>query len=268
MQALVFSSGHSQTEFVKLLLAHGANPDVADEQGATARAAAYARPDLSALIAAAKPPTKDQLPPPGGAQQLLNIQMVLVIKLTCDANLPGFKQESADAYRRWREPRETWVEAFEKSPKYQMVLEQTKPRDPAAVKAPSPAQQASAAKELESTCRGDLLDEFAKGSGSAAIDPELATPEKTWNHYLASLRQGDRRAAIDCLTSTARDKFRPVLQQFTPEQMRGMADAVQSFTLTGTKFGNMAEAAVAMKSGAGGLVYFVNMNGEWRINEM
>jgi hypothetical protein len=102
----------------------------------------------------------------------------------------------------------------------------------------------------------------------AAPDPGLATPEKTWNRYLKALRAGDRRGAIGCLTSTARDKFRPILEQSTPEQLRGMADAVRSFALTGTTFGNMAEAAVSMNSGFGGIVYFENVNGEWRISEM
>ena len=102
----------------------------------------------------------------------------------------------------------------------------------------------------------------------AAPDPALATPEKTWNRYLEALRAGNRSIAIGCLTSTARDKFQPIIEQSSTEQLRGMADAVRSFALTGTTFGNMAEAAVSMKSGLGGLVYFVNMNGEWRINEM
>jgi hypothetical protein len=33
-------------------------------------------------------------------------------------------------------------------------------------------------------------------------------------------------------------------------------------------FANVAKAAVAMKSGTGGLVYFQNAHGEWRISEM
>lgn len=103
---------------------------------------------------------------------------------------------------------------------------------------------------------------------SAAPDPSLATPEKTWNRYLEALRAGDRKRAIGCLTSTALDKFQPIIEQSSPEKLRAMADAVRSFARTGTTFGGMVEAAVSMKSGLGGLVYFVDMNGEWRINEM
>ena len=102
----------------------------------------------------------------------------------------------------------------------------------------------------------------------AAPDQGLTTPEKTWNRYLEALRAGDRKRAIGCLTSTARDKLQPIIEQSNLKQLRGMADAVRSFALTGTTFGNMAEAAVSMKGGLGGVVYFVNMNGEWRINEM
>ncbi len=264
LQAVLVPSDR-QIEFVKLLLAHGANPDIANDQGITARSYAGGNAELNALIAAAKPPTAAQRPPPGGPEELLNIQLVLTTKRECDAHIPGFQQETAAAYRRWRELRAAWVDSIEKSPQFRAMLEQIKSQESSGGgAAPVPQQQE---KELESTCRGQLLDEFARVPG-AAPDPGLATPEKTWNRYLKALRAGDRRGAIGCLTSTARDKFRPILEQSTPEQLHGMADAVRSFALTGTTFGNMAEAAVSMNSGFGGIVYFENVNGEWRISEM
>jgi len=211
----------------------------------------------AATNAAAKPPTAEPQTPPGGTEELLNIQMVLLTKRVCDVQIPGFQQDTASAYRRWRQPRAASVDAVEKSSQFLAMLGEIKTQ----------ASSEQQAKELESTCRGELLEEFAKVPG-AAPDPGLATPEKTWNRYLEALRAGDRRRAVGCLTSTARDKFRPILEQATPEQLRGMAGAVRSFALTGTTFGNMAEAVVSMNSGLGGLVYFVNMNGEWRINEM
>jgi hypothetical protein len=266
MQAIVYSAGHRQAEIVKLLLAHGANPDIANDQGTTARIAASDIPELNALIAAAKPPTKAQVPPAGGAQELFNIEMALFFKKQCDLNIPGFQQDSAELYRRWRKPREAWIEAIEKGPQFQAALDQLKSQGSAGGSR-TPQQQAEDLKELDNQCRGDLLDEFARVPG-AAPDPALATPEKAWNRYLAALRQGDRISAIACLTSTAKDKFRPILQHMTPEQMRGMADAVRSFALTGANFGNVAEAAVSMKSGAGGIIYFENVGGEWRISEM
>lgn len=253
-----------QIEFVKLLLAHGANPDIANDEGNTARAYASSA-EVSALIAAAKPPTAAQRPPPGGPEELLKIQMVLTTKRMCDAYIPGFQQEAAAAYRRWREPRAVWVDATEKSPQFLAMIGQIKSQEASAGGAASAQRQQE--KELESTCRGELLDELAKVPG-AAPDPGLATPQKTWDRYLGALRAGDRRSAIGCLTSTARDKFRPIFEQSTPAQLRGMADAVRSFVLTGTTFGNMAEAAVSMNSGFGGIVYFENVNGEWRISEM
>jgi len=263
LQAVVFTSGQ-QLEFVKLLLAHGANPDIANDQGNTARAYASGSAEVSALIAAARPPTAAQRPPPGGPEELLHIQMVLTTKRVCDAHIAGFLRETAAAYRRWREPRAVWVDSIERSPQFRAMLEQIKAQE-SSVGGAAPAEREQ--KELEGTCRGELLDELAKMPG-AAPDPALATPENTWNRYLGALRTGDRRSAISCLTSTARDKFRPILEQSTPEQLRGMADAVRSFALTGTTFGTMAEAAVSMNSGFGGIVYFENVNGEWRISEM
>jgi len=263
LQAVLVPSDR-QVEFVKLLLAHGANPDIANDQGVTARGYAGSSAALSALIAAAKPPTAAQRSPPGGPEELVRIQMVLSTMRVCDARIPGFQQETAAAYRRWREPRAAWVEAIEKSAQFQALLEQIKSQQ-SSVGAAAPTQQQD--KETESACRVELIDELEQAP-DAAPDPALATPEKTWNRYLGALRAGDRKSAIGCLTSTARDKFRPILEQSTPEQLRGMADAVRSFALTGTTFGNIAEAAVSMNSGFGGIVYFEDANGEWRISEM
>jgi len=260
LQAVLVPSDR-QIKFV----AHGANPDVANDQSNTARAYARSSSEVSALIDAAKPPTTAQRLPPGGAEELLNIQMVLTTKRLCDAHIVGFQQETAAAYRRWREPRAVWVDAIERSPQFQAMLEQIKSQEPSAAAA-VPAQQQRHG-ELESTCRGELVDEYEKVPG-AAPDLGLATPEKTWKRYLEALRTRDRRSAIGCLTSTARDKFRPILEQSTPQQLRALADAVRSFALTGAKFGNIAEAAVSMNSGFGGIVYFENVNGEWRISEM
>lgn len=268
MLAIRYSGGQEQVELVKLLLAHGANPDHADDEGNTARSVAYSGKlnDISLLIAAAKPPTKSQQPPPGGPGEIENIRMVVLIKAACDANLQGYREETAAAYQHWREPRAAWIDAYEKSPSFQAGLAESK-KQSAATSGLSPEQQKNQLKQIEDACRGELLDEFVKVSG-APPNPALATPQKTWEHYLASLRKGDRAAAVACLISTARDKFKPVLEQMTTQQLHDMADAVQSFALTGTKFGNFAEAAVAMKSGSGGLVYFSSVNGEWRIGEM
>jgi hypothetical protein len=268
MLAVRYSGGQEQIELIKLLLARGANPDHADDEGNTARSVAYSGKlnDVSLLIAAAKPPTKSQQPPPGGPEEIENIRMIVLIKTLCDAKLRGYREETAAAYQHWRQPRAAWIDAYEKSPTFQAGLDASN-KQRGEANGLSPQQEQNQMKQLDDTCHGALLDEFVKVSG-AAPNPALATPQRTWEHYLASLRKGDRAAAVACLISTARDKFKPVLQRMTTAQLHAMADAVQSFALTGTKFGNFAEAIVAMKGGAGGLVYFSNVNGEWRISEM
>jgi hypothetical protein len=103
----------------------------------------------------------------------------------------------------------------------------------------------------------------ADGAATGRARTSAAKPPRGWP---AEGGRGRVRQGSDVWT--ARDKFRPILEQSTPEQLHGMADEVRSFALTGTTFGNMAEAAVSMNSGLGGIVYFENVNGEWRISEM
>ena len=98
-------------------------------------------------------------------------------------------------------------------------------------------------------------------------DPRMATPEKTWQLMLASLRAGDSRAALRCMTPGLAARFRPHFEGATREQLRTMADSFTSFQLT-AQFGEHREATVTTKDKRAGMVYFVNVAGAWKINEM
>ena len=100
-----------------------------------------------------------------------------------------------------------------------------------------------------------------------APDPQFSSPEKTWQRYLAALRKGDREAAVSCLTSTAREKYSRLIQQAPNEQLRKMAESIKGFRVS-SRFGDVIEAVAIRHDGHAGMIYFQNVDDEWKIGEM
>jgi hypothetical protein len=98
-------------------------------------------------------------------------------------------------------------------------------------------------------------------------DPRMASPQNTWNLFIASLKSGDLDAAMTCLTLGMQAKFRPVFTQMPPEKLRNMAESFSGFAMSANMGDGMQEAMVVRGKRAG-LIYFVNVGGAWKINEM
>jgi hypothetical protein len=111
---------------------------------------------------------------------------------------------------------------------------------------------------------------LAKSTGvrySLEPDPIYATPEKTWNAFLAALRKADRAAAGACLTPNALGKWGPILGELSAADLKKMADSVRSFA-PAMRMEGYAEYAVGREDGAGGIVSFARQFGEWKIGQM
>jgi len=52
------------------------------------------------------------------------------------------------------------------------------------------------------------------------VDPRFATPERTWETFVAAMGHGDRETALACLTATARDELGPMVESSSEEAMR------------------------------------------------
>lgn len=98
-------------------------------------------------------------------------------------------------------------------------------------------------------------------------DPQFASPEKTWERYLATLRRGDRQAALECLTSHARDKFAPLIKGAPKQELQEMGNAIKHLRVT-SRFGDFVEATAVTHDGHAGIITFENRDGEWKISEM
>jgi hypothetical protein len=102
---------------------------------------------------------------------------------------------------------------------------------------------------------------------AATPDARFSSPEKTWQLLMDSLRQGDGRTAMSCLTPAMQNKFRALFEGQPPGKLRAMADSFTRFTLSGPAGAGGREAFVNRGEQAG-VVYFVDTGGEWKIGEM
>lgn len=98
-------------------------------------------------------------------------------------------------------------------------------------------------------------------------DPRMSSPEKTWNLLIASLKSGDLDTAFACMTPGIQNKFRPIFTQLPPDKLRAMAESFRGFAMT-THMGDGMEEAVVVRGTQAGMIYFVNVGGAWKINEM
>ena len=99
------------------------------------------------------------------------------------------------------------------------------------------------------------------------IDPRLASPEKTWNLLIASLKDGDIDTAMLCLTPSIQRRFRPVFAPMTKDDLRKLAESFTGFGGV-TSMGEDMYEAYATRGTDAGSIQFLEVNGMWRIAEM
>lgn len=271
LQAIRFTGGDGDEDltmaFIELLISNGADPDMPDRDGITGRqyARASQKAELSELIDSAKPLPAGAVQV--GADVLEEMRMVLLYKAACDLAVPGFGEKTADVYRDWRRRNADLIEQIERSPAFNEQVSEMKGKAAVQSKTVNGLEADRYKSDMTDICEDAVLVQLSLDR-SAGPDPKLATPELTWAYYLESLRSGDRDSALSCLVSTARSKFRDVIKSASDEQLRRMGESMKAFTLTGVSFGNFTEGVATRHDGHTGMIYFQNVGGEWKINEM
>jgi ankyrin repeat protein len=152
-------AGSNAPALVKLLLSHGADPDLRNAQGKSARTLAYAfgSPELMDMIDAAKPVGAFERP--GDSE---HIATVLAAKARCDLAIPGFEPRTRATYRRWRAARKTVIERIEASDDFRSLrrqIEQASRAQAANTQAISPDDMPSS-QALQEVCESELVAEF------------------------------------------------------------------------------------------------------------
>lgn len=152
--------GPHAVEIAQLLLAHGANPDIKDDQGRTAREISYGygAPEIRSAIAEAKPP-----PPFTQPEQRASISEVLLCRAADAAMIPGYAARTSAAYERWRAPRAAVIAPIESSAEFRRSLQQLQQRE-----------TTPDAAEIKSQCDLILPRELARAHPSRAPEAPVA----------------------------------------------------------------------------------------------
>jgi len=109
------SAAKNNVELAQLLLRQGADPDIKNASGVSARQQSREIVGLRTLIQHAKPATAAQLEP----EDVLNVAMALHYKALCDAALPGYQTQVAVDYSRWRISQASALSKLETLPEFQ-----------------------------------------------------------------------------------------------------------------------------------------------------
>jgi hypothetical protein len=155
-------------QIVQLLLAHGADPDIKDVQGKTAREISYGYGPaaIRSAIEQAKPP-----PPFTRPEDVQSISMVLLCRAADGAMMPGYLESTRNAYAKWRAPRSAMITRIEGTAEFRnslaRVLRQVTPR--VASPGQDPGESANDS-EIESQCELALPAELAPAHPSPAVE--------------------------------------------------------------------------------------------------
>lgn len=111
----------------------------------------------------------------------------------------------------------------------------------------------------------------SNGISLSSVDERKSSPEATWRLFLKSLEAADVETALGCLTPGLRTRFEQAFKASSPQQLREMAQSFVEFSKQ-MDLGNIREALVVRKAKDGkqraALIYFVEEDGEWVIQEM
>jgi hypothetical protein len=101
-------------------------------------------------------------------------------------------------------------------------------------------------------------------------DPRFASPEQTWQEYLAALRQGDANRALECFSPAMSKKLR-FLRGLRADKLKAMADSFVAFEPApdgGKERGEYMTVRETDGKKQVGFVHFAKSQGEWKIEGM
>ena len=184
--------------------------------------------------------------------ELINTARLLGYKYKCDQLIPGFKEKVTEGYRQWRKENSEIVDAIEQSPSYK----RGKTNSNITLKD---------LKEIKKSCP-DLADKFAEYTQEP--DERLSSPQSTWDLYMTSLRDGDRKTALSCLSGVAHRNWKTVFKKISKKQMRKLFDSVDKFQLSHKISDEIVVGVAINKKGHAGEIFFTENRGVWRISQM
>ena len=188
----------------------------------------------------------------GGLGPDIYVSLHLIIKKKCDDTIPGYYEKTKKGYDIWFKRYKVIIDNLDKE-----ILENFK-KDTLANSKLTDENIIKACQDLEKE-----LFELAQSPLEKFKDPD-----STWNYYIKSLKNANRKEAISCLSGVAYIKYKKLLNQVSDNQMKDMGKAVKSFKILESHGENAMEGLAVTEGNIGGFVYFQNINGNWKITEM
>jgi hypothetical protein len=170
---------------------------------------------------------------------------------------PGFKAATSSVNDKWRRENAAEIAAVEASAKFKADLAELRQR-----------QRTAGAKDVEEA--KDMCGQLRHALETRPRDARLATPTKTWELFLASLRAADRTTVLECLRGAARRNFKEAMANLPDAGLRQMGNGFAKFGITDSfrQGGALQEGFAVTHDGQGHFIHFEQANGEWFITEM
>jgi len=187
------------------------------------------------------------------------VRMFLLRKMACDLAVPGFREESAALFKRWRNARRREITQVESSAEYRATLSKIKA-------AATQADGRGAQEEKAILCDDSLLNEMEEQV--RPVDSRFSSPDRTWQTFLRALEGANRDLAVSCLTSSALSEHESFLRTQPREKLWKISS---EFTVLEFKedFGSYKIAVAPTPGGGERWIYFERIaNGEWKIAKL
>lgn len=186
-----------------------------------------------------------------------DVQTYLILLESCELVSPGFKAATDSVNEPWRKQNAAEVAAVEASAEFKAALAATPRR-----------VRTLGSKDLEEL--KDMCGQLRHALEVRPRDARLATPTKTWELFLASLRAADRTTALECLRGTARRNFKEAFANLPDNSLRQMGGDFAKFGITDSfrQGGALQEGFAVTHDGKGYFIHFEQANGEWFITGM
>jgi Domain of unknown function (DUF4124) len=194
--------------------------------------------------------------PPRSDAQRDDVRRLLLRKVACDSAVPGFRDESAAVFKRWRNSRRRVIAQVESSADYRETLSRITAPAPRAAGSHAPVDEAD-------YCRDSLLTEMEEQV--RPVDSRFSSPERTWQTFQRALEGANRDLAVSCLTSTARSEHESPLRTQPREKLWELASEL-SFLEFKENAGPTRTAVAPTTGGGERRISFQRIaNGEWKI---
>lgn len=181
--------------------------------------------------------------------------LTLGFKRYCDNTMPGFAEQVAFEWSRWRDKNLMAIREIEADPKSMEKLTQ------------QPDQMANFKREdARFVCTPQWVRDLVGDSRSNLLQ-FASSPESTWRHFIEALARADRGEALNCYSMASRPKFGRVLESLSDDQLRNQA---ATWKLVGPPTGDSSSREYFIQAGTkhAGTVWFYLLNGNWLIAEM